>query len=302
MRTQRLSNTLPFLLSTLLACGGAQPEPVAPSAPEPQPEAVTLERVPAIAPPAAPEAKPAAPPSLEPADVGPTIYKKVFENADVRAFEVTFNAGDKIGVHKHPDHVVYVIEGGKLKITGADGKGQDFDLKAGTAMFLPAQSHSAENVGTSKIRVLVTELTTGNAKAAPKGGDPIKVGAKLYKKVFEDAHVRVLEVSFAKGAKIGKHTHPDHLAYVLEGGKLKITPEKGEPMEVDLKPGQAMFLDAQAHAGESKSDTPIKAVIVEFKGAAPAAAAAPVAEAKDAKKPDSKPAPAKEAPAKTNAK
>ena len=35
---------------------------------------------------------------------------------------VALEAGDKMAVHSHPDHLVYVIAGGKVRFTGADGK------------------------------------------------------------------------------------------------------------------------------------------------------------------------------------
>ena len=39
------------------------------------------------------------------------------ENDRVRVFNVTFKPGDKAVMHHHPDHVVYVLEGGKMKLT-----------------------------------------------------------------------------------------------------------------------------------------------------------------------------------------
>ena len=87
-------------------------------------------------------AEPPAPPEPgDPAQVGPDIYKMITENDQIRAFEITFAPGAKIGLHKHPDHVVYALTAGKLSITGQDGQTQEADLKAGDAMFLPAQAH-----------------------------------------------------------------------------------------------------------------------------------------------------------------
>jgi quercetin dioxygenase-like cupin family protein len=268
-----------YRLSTLLcaslfvvACGGS-PEPPAVSPPS-APAAPTAPAVPAT--PAAPTADapaaaaPATPPaaeakSLDPIDVGPTIYKKVFENENARMMEVTFKVGDKIARHKHPDHVAYVVSGGKLKVTGADGKAQDFDLKAGQAMFLPAQEHSAENVGSSEVKLVVVELGAKAPTAAPAGADPIKAGPTIYKKVFENDRVRVLEVTFKKGAKITAHAHPDHLAYVLQPGKLKISPDKGAAQEAELKAGMGMFMPAQAHSAENPGTSEVKVVVVELR-------------------------------------
>jgi len=60
-------------------------------------------------------------------------------------------------MHSHPDHVVYVLKGGRLKIT-ASGKTDVFDLKTGQAIFFQAQSHEVENTGKTDVDLLVVEL------------------------------------------------------------------------------------------------------------------------------------------------
>jgi quercetin dioxygenase-like cupin family protein len=218
------------------------------------PSAATTSAAPA-APEAPAPAASAAPaqkgPAPDPLEVGPTIYKKVFEDDNVRVLEVAFKPGDKIALHRHPDHVAYVTSAGKLKISVAGGAPQEMDLKVGQAVFIPAQEHSAENSGTTDVKAAIVELKKASGTAAPKGGDPVTVGPTIYKKVFENDRVRVLEVTFKPGAKIATHAHPDHVAYALTGGKLHITPEKGNAMDADLQPGQAMFLPAQAHAANN---------------------------------------------------
>ena len=94
---------------------------------------------------------------LDPLDVARNVYKLKMENDRVRVFDVTFRVGDKAVLHHHPDHVVYVLEGGKLKLT-SQGKTNILDLVDGDAIFLNAQSHEAENIGQSTIQLLVVEL------------------------------------------------------------------------------------------------------------------------------------------------
>jgi quercetin dioxygenase-like cupin family protein len=94
---------------------------------------------------------------LDPLDVASNVYKLKMENDRVRVFDVTFNVGDKAVLHHHPDHVIYVLKGGKLKIL-SQGKTDILDLKDGDAIFLNAQSHEAENIGQSTIQLLVVEL------------------------------------------------------------------------------------------------------------------------------------------------
>ena len=83
--------------------------------------------------------------------------KVIMENDRVRVSEILFKPKDKLPMHSHPDHVVYVLKGGKLKIT-ASGKTDVFELKAGQAIFFKAQSHEVENTGKTDVDLLVVEL------------------------------------------------------------------------------------------------------------------------------------------------
>ena len=82
---------------------------------------------------------------LNPLEVAANVYKFKMENDRVRVLTVTFKPGDKAVMHNHPDHVVYVLEGGTMKLT-SQGKTDVLDLKTGDAVFLNAQSHEAENI------------------------------------------------------------------------------------------------------------------------------------------------------------
>jgi quercetin dioxygenase-like cupin family protein len=79
------------------------------------------------------------------------------ENDRVRVLKVTFKPGDTAARHHHPDHVIYVVNGGKLKLT-VDGKTDNLDLKTGEAVFLNEQWHEVENIGESTVDLVVVEL------------------------------------------------------------------------------------------------------------------------------------------------
>lgn len=94
----------------------------------------------------------------DPLRVDPSVYHLKLENNRARVFVVTFAPGQSIGVHKHPDHVVYAITGGRLMIHEVGKDPVTMDVAAGATLFLPAQSHSAKNVGKTNMRLLVVEL------------------------------------------------------------------------------------------------------------------------------------------------
>jgi beta-alanine degradation protein BauB len=97
----------------------------------------------------------------DPAKVGPTIYTCTFENERVRVCEVVFTPGESIGMHSHPDHLVHVLEGGKIKITKSDGTSQELEVNKGDNLWIKAETHSGANVGKTTVKLLVVELKQG---------------------------------------------------------------------------------------------------------------------------------------------
>jgi beta-alanine degradation protein BauB len=85
------------------------------------------------------------------------MMKTELENERVKVFDATFQPGEKAAMHHHPDHVVYVLKGGQLKVI-VDGKPDIIDFKTGETLFLNEQSHEVENVGQTIVDLLVVEL------------------------------------------------------------------------------------------------------------------------------------------------
>lgn len=261
----RMSRLLAVVV--LAACGGSsQKPPAAPAEPVAAAQPVEPPAAPAEPAPPPPPAKPVEP--GDPVEVSPASHKKVFEDDNVRILEVTLKPGDKAPMHKHPAHVVYIISGGKLKFTAPDGTSKEQERAAGATVINPETVHATENTGTTDFKAVVFELKKPGYTAAPAGKDPVVAGPKTYRKLEENERVRVLEVTFKPGQKVGAHAHPDHVAYVLEGGKLKITSGKEKPMEMEMAAGQAVFLPAQVHSTQNTGKTTVHAIIVELKPAA----------------------------------
>ncbi len=95
----------------------------------------------------------------DPLEVAPGLYKLDFENDKVRVMEAHFKPGDKIAEHSHPDHFVYVLEPGKLKINHPNEvEPQEVELTKGQVVWINAETHWAENTGTTDVRLVVVEL------------------------------------------------------------------------------------------------------------------------------------------------
>ena len=94
----------------------------------------------------------------DPKTVAGNVYTLLLENDRVRVFDVHFKPGAKAQMHWHPDHVGYVINGGKLKLKMGDGTMTELELPTGQAVYLESQSHEAVNVGNSDVHIAVVEL------------------------------------------------------------------------------------------------------------------------------------------------
>jgi quercetin dioxygenase-like cupin family protein len=94
---------------------------------------------------------------MDPLVAASNVYKCLNENERVRVMEVIFKPGDTAKMHHHPDHSVYAVKGGRIRLTSG-GKTQEMEIKAGSAIFLDAQDHEATNIGNTIIDLIVTEL------------------------------------------------------------------------------------------------------------------------------------------------
>ena len=99
----------------------------------------------------------------DPIKVASNVYKKVIlDNEKVRVLQVEFAPGDVAPWHQHPNHVIYVLSGGKIEITDKGKEAKTMDLNEGVAIYMPAVTHMAKNVGTTTIKLVVTELKSGH--------------------------------------------------------------------------------------------------------------------------------------------
>jgi quercetin dioxygenase-like cupin family protein len=95
----------------------------------------------------------------DPVKAASNVYKKVLlDNDQVRVLQVEFAPGGVAPWHWHPNHVIYALTGGKLEITDKDKPATVLDIKAGDTMYLPAVTHMAKNIGTTTVKLVVTEL------------------------------------------------------------------------------------------------------------------------------------------------
>lgn len=94
--------------------------------------------------------------------------------------------------------------------------------------------------------------------------DPLVAAANVYKFKAENDNARVLEVTFNPGDTAKMHHHPQHMAYVIKGGQLRLT-SGGKTQEMNLTDGEVVFLADQHHEATNVGDSTIDLLVVEFK-------------------------------------
>jgi quercetin dioxygenase-like cupin family protein len=95
---------------------------------------------------------------MDPMKVSANMHKLVKDTLNIRAMIFTAKPGESTPKHAHPDHAIYVLEGGQAEFTEQDGTKQVRELGKGMSRINPATTHSFKNVGKTTIKVLVVEV------------------------------------------------------------------------------------------------------------------------------------------------
>lgn len=94
----------------------------------------------------------------DPVKVAPTMNKVILDNEKVRVIDSVLKAEQQMPMHQHPDNVVYVVKGGKLRFVDMKGTPTDREFKDGECMFRPTETHAVQNAGSTDVHVITIEL------------------------------------------------------------------------------------------------------------------------------------------------
>ena len=89
------------------------------------------------------------------------------------------------------------------------------------------------------------------------------------KVLIDNEKMKVVEhISEPKGdvCGMGMHHHEPHLTIVLTDAKVRITPENGQPQEMEVKSRTSIWFDAaETHSVSNVGDQPTKMILVYLK-------------------------------------
>ena len=94
--------------------------------------------------------------------------------------------------------------------------------------------------------------------------DAVKVAPDVYKVVFENEKVRVLEVEMEEGSRTEMHSHPDTLIYIISGGTVAFTDPSGQVEDLETGDGETVWMEATEHATQHVAGA-IHALLIEPK-------------------------------------
>lgn len=96
-------------------------------------------------------------PATDLLSLAPDHCKLLKENDRFLVYEYSARKGDKVAMHSHPAHIVYLLKAGKTQFTLQDGtKPAPVELKDGAALINPPVTHSQEHL--EDVRAIIVEL------------------------------------------------------------------------------------------------------------------------------------------------
>src|SRR5690242_15350187 len=101
--------------------------------------------------------------------------------------------------------------------------------------------------------------------------DPAVTNSDLYKVIFENERVRVLEYRDQPGDATTPHAHPDSLMLTLSSFRRRLR-HGDQVRDVELPVGKPMWVSAQEHSGENIGETETHVIFVELKEPPPGGA------------------------------
>src|SRR4051812_10844120 len=77
----------------------------------------------------------------DPAVVNPQSITVTLENDSVRVMQAVLEPGYREQLHHHPAYVMYIVDGGKVRLHMADGRTRDSEFKAGDVFYSEPITH-----------------------------------------------------------------------------------------------------------------------------------------------------------------
>ncbi len=200
----------------------------------------------------------------DPIKVAGGHYKLIAENDNVRILEGNLALGAKTAMHSHPAAMAVMLSPGSTKWTMPDGKMEQSapDMKRGSVLALPAQTHISENTGKTALKVIIVEFK----KPAPSAAAAKKASsASSCKPIAESAHATAQLCSGAAGSVTDKHTHAKEAVYVALDDLSAEIDAGGKKRSLEMKRDTAAIAAPETHSAANKGKTSYQLIVIDLK-------------------------------------
>jgi len=218
--------------------------------------------------------------SEQASEYGPVATRMIFDNDDVRVWEMDLAPGAVCGLHHHTmDYVLFILSSANVGAQSPGGrKMMPFPVKARATYFVPAGGiESAHNMGDTRFFEALFELKRpakpGREKLGFVGCEAVagKTPEPGTITILDNARVRVSETTLAPGghSEMRRWSH-DTAVYVAEGGPVKVVEHSGDgnehSREESLSAGAVLWLRKGTHRGLVNAGTQrYRQIAVELK-------------------------------------
>ena len=194
----------------------------------------------------------------------PAHYKVVFENASVRVLKIDYAIGARSSMHQHPDAIVIPMGDAKVRFTMADGKSEETDMAAGSAMYTPAITHTPANIGKNRIDGLLVEFKSPAAGTATLPTSRPGMAMKVLAEGPRGSAFHMTADSTFQEPAGSKHDY-DQIVIALDSSKMSLSID-GKPPKAAWARGDVQFIGrGVAHESKNATGKPIDFVIVAVK-------------------------------------
>lgn len=187
----------------------------------------------------------------------PDMAQLIFENDFVKAVEFSLQPGQALPLHKGGPRVVYSLSDYRIMWTEGS-QSLEKEWLRGQAHWHEALDHAVENIGDTEARYLVVTRLDAELPETWEydlDQDAASADEAHALMVFENDHVRVIEVKIPAGEAQPLHHGLNRLIYSLSDYAIKYTSDRTAEKEVSFAAGDAHWHGADEHAVANIGET-----------------------------------------------
>lgn len=190
-----------------------------------------------------------------------------FENEYIKVTEFMLKPGDKLPLHKGDPRAIYALSNFKIKWTEGDQVSEKEWIK-GDVHWHDALEHAVENIGDTDANYLVVsrkELALPEAGDYDIAQDASQLDSEHANSIFENEHIRIIEVKIATGESQPMHHGINRLIYSLTSYQIEYTSEQMDTKNSKIEAGDIHWHTADKHSVKNNGETLAHYLIFEFK-------------------------------------